>query len=426
MRRVVFLAMGTRGDVLPQVAMARALQVRGAEVKVVALPEYAHLAADAGVPFAPVGSSISNGTTSLPSWVQEAMPASTVVSIMALYHWCRREADAIAAAVDSQVRPGDLVVSGLLALDLASALRADRGCDVVHVTFSATVPTAYGEGYIVPPLPGRVSGLNRHFSARHAWPGSVRLSYYPGQALRRRLGLPTCTILAAAKQAAEHPVLIAASPVLVPPMPDWPTNVRSCGAWVIDEPVPGPADLDDFIAAGPAPAYVGFGSMLSPDPRADLRRYAEVARRTGIRLVVRANEYVTVSGVALPEDVYVVGSVSHEWLFPRMAAVVHHGGAGTTTAALRAGVPQGIVAHVMDQAHHGRRVAAVGVGPKHLRRRHLTDDGLAALLVSLTSGPHADAYRRRAREVAQEVRAEDGVGAGLAAMASWGYLPRPL
>jgi sterol 3beta-glucosyltransferase len=113
------------------------------------------------------------------------------------------------------------------------------------------------------------------------------------------------------------------------------------------------------------------------------------------------------SQLDLPDEVFVVESVPHDWLFPKMAAIVHHGGAGTTGAGLRAGVPSIVVPFAGDQPFWARRVKALGVGPDPIPRKHLTADRLAhAMCVAVKHEP----VRKRAAVLGQRIRAEDGVG----------------
>lgn len=427
MRRVVLLAAGSRGDTVPQVALARALQERGATVLVLGIGEYADVAAAAAVPFVPIAAA-AGVAEHTPAWLIRGAQDRTTATSYVLWSWLKREATSIAAAVDAHVHHGDLLLSGIMAIDLATALVRARGCLGVHVTFAATLPTAYGPSFCLAPMPHRVSPVNAWFSRHHAWPGSVRFSLPPGLALRRRLGLPEHGIFAAARDAAALPTLVASTPVLVPAAPDWPLQTTLTGPWLpeADHSWTPPGRLAAFLAAGPPPVYVGFGSMLATDPDADLRLIAQAATRAGIRVVVRRNEHdrrtAPMPMPMLPDHVHAIDDAPHEWLFPRMAAVVHHGGAGTTIAGLRAGVPTGIVSHTMDQPHQGRRIASVGAGPAHLPRRRLTADRLTSLFIALTSGPQAAGYRARAAAVGDLVRAEDGIGTTIAHLADRGWL----
>jgi UDP:flavonoid glycosyltransferase YjiC (YdhE family) len=180
------------------------------------------------------------------------------------------------------------------------------------------------------------------------------------------------------------------------------------GYWWLPAPAawePPPA-LAAFLAAGGRVVSVGFGSMASEDPAFVTELVLGAIRRAGVRAVILSGW----GGLATrpqADDVFVADSIPHDWLFPRVTAVVHHGGAGTTGAAIRAGVPAIVVPFGVDQPFWASRVHALGVGPTPIPRRQLTEDRLAAALrLAVTDG----AMKARAADLGRAVRAEDGVG----------------
>jgi vancomycin aglycone glucosyltransferase len=173
--------------------------------------------------------------------------------------------------------------------------------------------------------------------------------------------------------------LLAADPLLAPLPPDLQGRVEQVGALFLDDPTPLPAPLEAFLAEGPPPVYLGFGSVKDADPAGTTRLLLEAVAAAGVRAVVSRGGAGLGEG-PLPEGVLSVGPVSHGALLPRVAAVVHHGGAGTTHAALRAGVPQVVVPHLFDQFDFARRVHALGVGPAPLPRPQLTAERLTDAL----------------------------------------------
>lgn len=140
-----------------------------------------------------------------------------------------------------------------------------------------------------------------------------------------------------------------------------------------------PAKLESFLRAGPAPVFIGFGSMTDPDPDSTTRTVLEAIERVGCRALI-SEGWAGLGRAALPEGVMTLGSVSHADLFPRVAAVVHHGGSGTTQTAARAGVPQIIIPHVLDQFYFARRVRELGIGPPAIPSARLDADALAGRL----------------------------------------------
>jgi UDP:flavonoid glycosyltransferase YjiC (YdhE family) len=201
-------------------------------------------------------------------------------------------------------------------------------------------------------------------------------------------------------------VLYGISPTVVPPPSDWDARRRFVGYWTLppaDDWRPAP-ELEAFLARGPAPVCVGFGSMTSDDPRALTELVLEAVRRAGARAVLLSG-WGALRDVQR-EDVFVAESVPHEWLFPRMSAVVHHGGAGTTAAGFRSGVPAIVVPFTMDQPFWASRVAALGAGPTPIPRKRLTVQALADALRVATNDR---AMRERAATLGALIREEDGV-----------------
>ncbi|GAA2826562.1 hypothetical protein GCM10020220_014000 [Nonomuraea rubra] len=212
----------------------------------------------------------------------------------------------------------------------------------------------------------------------------------------------------AADRRARVPVLCGVSPHVVPRPADWPAHVHLTGYWRLPPAGTGSgiedyleagtgSGLDDFLRAGPAPVFVGFGSMVPDEPERVAAEVAGALRRARMRGVVQGLP------VAEDDDVRVVGEVAHERLFPRTAAVVHHGGAGTTGTALAAGVPNVVCPFFSDQPFWGRRVAALGAGPRPLPVTELTRDELAARLIVIGE------YRENAARLGRLLRVEHGV-----------------
>jgi UDP:flavonoid glycosyltransferase YjiC (YdhE family) len=197
------------------------------------------------------------------------------------------------------------------------------------------------------------------------------------------------------------PVLLGFSPAVQPPPPDWPDHIHVTGYWFLDPPRwSAPDELAGFLSAGPPPVYVGFASWHNDTQTSHVIRAA--LRQAGLRGVVLGDTRRDTS----TEEVLVVDEVPHAWLFPQMAAVVHHGGAGTTAVGLRAGVPTVVCSFIGDQSYWGSRVHALGAGPPPIPIRHLTADRLAQALGHATRDP---SFRARAAALGGQIRAEDGV-----------------
>ncbi len=203
------------------------------------------------------------------------------------------------------------------------------------------------------------------------------------------------------------PALYAMSPLLMPRPRNWGENIHMTGFWLDDqtEAFSPPPELKAFLEAGPKPVYIGFGSMASGDMGETLGIVLEAIRESGVRAVISTGW----GNVAIPKvkNVYVIhGFVPHDWLFAHVAAVVHHGGAGTTAAGLLAGRPTLIIPFGGDQPFWAMRVRMLGVGPRPIRREKLTVLKLTKALHNLVT---VKSYRVAARELGERLRLENGV-----------------
>lgn len=214
---------------------------------------------------------------------------------------------------------------------------------------------------------------------------------------RRAYGLPP---LAGMKPwLRSMPVLLAFDSAVAHPPGDWTFEHHTTGYWVLESDEPLPAALERFLSAGPRPVYIGFGSMPCRDPEGRTRVLLEAIERAGVRAVIGSGWAGLGEGSVMPESVICAGSVDHAKLFPRCAAVVHHGGAGTTGTAARAGVPQVVVPHGFDQPYWADRMHALGVATRRVSRK-LEAGPLAAALTEATETPR---MKQLARELAAKL-----------------------
>jgi sterol 3beta-glucosyltransferase len=194
--------------------------------------------------------------------------------------------------------------------------------------------------------------------------------------------------------------------------PDWDGRSVATGYWFLDRPDDWqpPHELVEFLERDAPPVYVGFGSMPSEDAVVKTRLILEALQLSGQRGVV-ATGWGGLSANDLPEYVHALETAPHNWLFPRMAAVVHHGGAGTTAAGLRAGVPTVICPFFGDQPFWGRRVASLGVGPQPIAQKGLSAEKLADALLTVIGNK---TMKERAAALGATIRSEDGIGRAVA------------
>jgi sterol 3beta-glucosyltransferase len=203
------------------------------------------------------------------------------------------------------------------------------------------------------------------------------------------------------------PTLTSCSNYVFPRPSDWPEHVHNTGYWFLDEE-PGwkpPTDLLDFLNNGKPPVYVGFGSIGDPEQAQQTTELViKALKRSGQRGVLATGWSGMTKINIIPEEVFILESAPHAWLFPRMAVVVHHGGAGTTAAGLRAGVPSIVIPVANDQFAWGRRVYELGVSSKPIPRKKLTGEKLSEAI----SFALREEIKENARILGLNIQSEDG------------------
>lgn len=203
------------------------------------------------------------------------------------------------------------------------------------------------------------------------------------------------------------PTLYAFSRYLVPPPDDWPQTAVVTGTWFLprQETWQPPAALRHFLENGPPPVYVGFGSIGGTNPEKTTQIVLDALAQSGQRGIL-ASGWGGLTASDLPDSVFKLEAAPHDWLFPRVAAVVHHGGSGTTAAGLRAGKPTIICPFFGDQPFWGKQVFEMGLGPQPIAQKKLT---VAALATAIDTAVTDEEMGRRAAEIGQKIRNENGV-----------------
>lgn len=386
--KALIMTLGTRGDVQPFVALASALDAAGHETVLCAPHRFADLVTGNGVTFAGVddgpmrqldtpagaGQAFGGGIRARLRLIRE-MPSMFEQVLADSWHVA---ADGAGSGADVVIHNGQ-ILSGQ------------------HVAEALGIPAVLGL-----PLPMYVP--TREFP----WPGQSLPFGLPGwlnRATFAGMRLPASMFgrvidrwrrdtLGLASRPGRHdptvrpgggpaPVLHAYSPAVLPRPDDWPAAAEVTGYWFLASDTRLPADVEQFLAAGPAPLFAGFGSMSGPDPQAPTRAVVRAAALTGNRLVLSAGWGGLDAGTAQAAaaehgvDLMVVADVDYRALFPRMAAIVHHGGAGTVGTAFAAGRPQVVCPFVADQPFWGRVAHARGVAPLPLPQRKLSGSALA-------------------------------------------------
>lgn len=412
--RILIVTLGSRGDVQPYVALGKGLQAAGYAVKIATHRPFEAFVRRHGLDFAPVA---SDPREELLSQRGQAWVGSGQNPVRFFYRFYKLSVpyieqmmrDVWAAAQDA-----DAVIAAILGLAGLNAAEARR-LPAIFAPVQPVLRTRFSPSVAAPECRKAAFICRRYNLLTHiAWEYAFWLPFHRiiNRARRDIMGLPPYSWKPPFAHIARGPVLNGFSPLVVPPPPDWPPHVCTSGYWFLleaDTYTP-PADLDAFLADGPPPVYIGFGSMPDPNPEQTANMVLDAVQRAGVRAVL-ARGWAGLQPHDVPDTVFLVDEVPHDWLFPRMAALVHHCGAGTTAAGLRAGVPTIGVPHFADQPFWARRIQALGVGPRPIPRQHLTTDRLTAALLHVV---HNQTMREAAAHLGEQIRAEDGVGRAVA------------
>ncbi len=412
MKRITILASGTRGDVQPAIALGKALVRDGYAVRLLASSGSREWIEGHGLEAAPseVDMQAVMASEGGQAWVERGHDQLAQQRLMRDL-FARFGPQLIREAWEAS-RDADAIIGSFTSDAYAIAFGERLDVPVLSMPLQPTlIATRDGRAMTSAPLPGRVSRIN-------AWFGRLLLEPFPwrlyGGAVndfRREIGLPVQSNRENVDARRRMTMLHAVSRHVMPHPADWPDHFHVSGYWFLDEDAgrTPPSELVDFLAAGAPPVVIGFGSMTGSDPEGLTRLIVDAVRASGRRAVLLAG-WAGLGALRLPPGMLALPAVPHAWLFPRAAAVVHHGGAGTTAAGLRAGVPSVIVPAMADQPYWGRRVRALGVGPAPIPRHRLTAERLADAIRVATSD---EVMAERARALAARIGDEDGPGAAV-------------
>lgn len=417
--KIAILSSGSRGDVQPYVALGKGLKAAGYDVRFLTSDDFASLVTDAGLEFHSMGISVETLLQN-DEWRHTLESGNALKVFARMRQEMKRQAQTLTAQIPALRQDIDLIVTGMGGLGGTFSIADKLRIPVVQAHYLPLTPTRYFAGPIFPrPLPTRaLNRLSFHITRQVLWQ-STRM----GDAVTRQaLGMPPASFWGPFRslQQKRVPLLYGYSQHVLPRPDDWDDLNHVTGYWFLDPPADWqpPPDLVDFLHAGPPPVYVGFGSMGSRNPELVTQLTLKALALAGQRGVI-ASGWGGMRPSALPDTVYMLRAVPHSWLFPQMAAVVHHGGAGTTAAGLRAGVPSILIPFMADQPFWARRVAELGVGPAPIPRQRLTAERLAEAISQAVSDA---AMHRRAAELGAKIRAEDGVAQAVALI---GQLSQP-
>ncbi|MCC7446862.1 MAG: glycosyltransferase family 1 protein [Anaerolineae bacterium] len=405
MKRLTIFALGSRGDVQPYTALGKGLQDAGYQVRVATFESFRGMVEGQGLDFHPVrgdAQALLQGAMSRDS-LGTRNPIKLMQTIMNSYGAVAD--DYIAAFSSEALFDSDAILNqlpgALFGADLAEKLRVPY----IAASVIPLVPTRAFPN----PLLAASRGIGVFNRLSYGFAGQLLWFFFRPKiaVFRRKLGLSAPPRLL---HLAGYPVLNGFSPRVIPPPADWGSHIYTTGYWTLREPdwTP-PAALINFLHAGTPPVFIGFGSMFVADPAALTRILLDAIRLSGQRAVLSSG-WANLGSASLPDHVYSLDYAPYTWLFPQMAAVIHHGGSGTTGLALRSGVPSMVVPFVADQPFWGQRTQALGVGAAPIPIKQLTAERLAAAIRQMVNDI---AMRDCAAQLGAALQQEDGMGAAV-------------
>ncbi|MFN8442182.1 MAG: glycosyltransferase [Caldilineaceae bacterium] len=414
--KIAILAFGTRGDVQPYIALAQGLKAAGHTVRMVTHQNYEALVTSYHLDFSPVIGNVQEIAES--EEMRKLLEKGNFITIT-----MRTAKEAERAAIQwmkdswAACQGAELLIAGMGGLNIAFALAEKMKIPLVQAYVVPFSPTSAFPGALFPGFPAWLgNSLNRishHVTQQMLWQGFRSAD----KKMRKELlGLPPAPFWGPyhSEQLRNAPILYGFSPSVIAKPADWASHIHVTGYWFLDasEEWTPPAALTQFLQAGPPPVYIGFGSMGNRNPEETVDLVLQALQKHQQRAILLAG-WGGLRKENLPSHVLMVDSVPHSWLFSQVAAVVHHGGAGTTAAGLGAGVPSIIIPFFGDQPFWGKRIADLGVGPQPIPRKQLTAEKLAqAIDRALTD----QTMRQRAAELGSKIQAENGVANAVAAI----------
>jgi UDP:flavonoid glycosyltransferase YjiC (YdhE family) len=418
---IVIFAIGTQGDVRPCVALGQGLKRAGYPVRIATSGNFTELVHNAGLEFYPLTADFQAMLEANNSIGDHGLNLREIARIFRerytswAAHWVQ---EGLAASEGAGLLIG--VSNSIL---LAKALSEARG---IPFAIARLQPVTLSR--ILPPIMfgcarKRVAGvvsLGAHYLMFKLLWDVMRPAI--NDIVRPQLQLkahpwygPYFRDLQAAK------TINGFSEHVLPRPADWTEFSQVTGYWFFDPPRWSPSrELQDFLDAGPRPVYIGFGSMVAGNAAAFTETVLEGVKQSGRRAVL-AIGWGALNGEdgARSEQVFFLRQAPHECLFPLIAGAVHHGGAGTTAALVRAGIPSVIVPFFGDQPFWAHCLHKRGVAPPALERKTLTPAVLASALKAIGEPRMLE----KAAALGRAVRAEDGIGQAVRWLRNWNLLP---
>lgn len=408
---ITILTFGSRGDVQPFLPLSLGLMSRGHNVTLAAPARFKSLVEEHGITFFP----LAGDPEELSRRLNDAGYNFFKLINKLMSHAVDIGAEMV-RQTDEACRDADLIIHTFAHAVGAHTLAREKNIPDIHIqTFPMFTPTGDYPNISLPNLGVRFLNRLTHIASLKITELTSSLGF---EQVRRRAGLPKRRLYSPFKDSPPRlrtPILCAWSPSLIPPSSDWSPRVHVTGYYFFpydDSYVP-PNELKEFLEAGKPPVCVSFGSMVNKNAEKVDEIIRESLKRTNNRGIILSGWGSTHREST--SDLLYLESAPHDWLLPKCKMLVHHGGAGTTSAALRAGIPQIVVSFMADQPFWGSRVHALGVAPKPMRVSQLATEKMVSAMIQVD----LKAALERAQATGQSIRGEDGIGVAIALIESY-------
>jgi UDP:flavonoid glycosyltransferase YjiC (YdhE family) len=403
--QITILTYGSRGDVQPHLALGVRLQKLGYQINFAAPERFGDFVTEHGLEFSP----LAGDPAKLSRAFVDQAGSNPLKNMKVMLEYALPLAEQVWEGAQRACQNADAVIHSFIMLFSGQMLAEQLGIPQIHTNlFPVFTPTREFSAPSMPALNfGSYNWLTHWVMQQSMWQGSRIGNYLAIKAAKQKLPMVNTWPLGR-KVSPPVPLFYAISPTVLPKPADWPSHAHMTGYWFLesDNEWQAPKDLADFIHAGPPPIYIGFGSMITKESEKLLDTVVEAVQISGQRAVLLSG-WTKLDTANLTDQLFVADNIPHDWLFPQMSVIVHHGGAGTTAAAFHSGKPQVVVPFAADQPFWARQAQRLGSAPAPLPRRKLNAKKLAAAITTVLAD---EDMQQRAGKIGERIRGEDGLG----------------
>lgn len=400
--KITVLTYGSRGDVQPLIALTLGLMGRGHLVSLAAPARFENLVKGYGIHFIPLAGDPAELSRELNNSGQN--PIKQIRDIMSYAFKIGAE---VLQQTEEACKDADLIIHTFMHAVGAHTIACERKIPDIHIQlFPMFTPTGDYPNVTLPDLKSKFLNRLTHEISRSISDSSAKIGF---EHVRRRAGLPKRKLYSPFDKDTlrpSTPILCAWSPSVISPSKEWAANIAVTGYYFsdVDTGYQPASDLQHFLDTGNPPICVSFGSMLNRDAKKIDSIIRESLRLTNNRGIILSG-WSEVKNDSTKEILY-IDAVPHQWLLPRCKVIIHHGGAGTTAAGLRAGIPNIVIPFVADQPFWGKRVHAIDAGPIPIPVNKISTEKLTSAIIETDKY----AIRKHSKDIGQILRNEDGVG----------------